>query len=92
MLNFGLFAKLKNRLLKKAVKYKQLTKTELLFNKLCGKTRFKVERTFGSIRRWFNSSCARYRGIAKMHTQNIMEAMAYNLYRCPAIIATNSNK
>lgn len=84
--------KLKNRLLKKAVKNKPLTKTELLFNKLCGKTRFKVERTFGSIRRWFNSSCARYRGIAKMHTQNIMEAMAYNLYRCPAIIATNSNK
>lgn len=84
--------KLKNRILKKAVKGKPLTKMALLYNKLCGRTRFKVERTFGSIKRWFNSTCARYKGIAKMHTQNMMEAMAYNLYRCPAIIASNSEK
>jgi len=81
---------LKNRILKKAVKNKPLTQRELLFNKLCGRTRFKVERTFGSTKRWFNSTCARYRGIAKMQTQNLIEAMAYNLYRSPAIIASNS--
>jgi IS5 family transposase len=83
--------KLKNRVLHKAKKNKALTDAEKRFNKLCGKIRYKVERTFGSIKRWFLGGVARYRGICKMHTQNLMEAMAYNLYRCPAIIALNSN-
>jgi IS5 family transposase len=61
-------------------------------NKLIGKVRFVVERTFGSIKRWFNSTCARYKGIAKMHTQNLMEAMVYNLYRSPKIIVSNCVK
>lgn len=83
---------LKNHILKKAVKNKPLTEWEKKFNKLVGKVRFKVERTFGSIKRWFHSPTARYRGMEKMHTQNLMEAMAYNLYRSPGIIASNSIK
>ena len=67
-----------------------LTKWENRFNKLVGQTRFKVERTFGGIKRWFNGGVARYRGIEKMHTQNLMEAICYNLYRSPGIIASNS--
>ncbi len=62
------------------------------FNKLCGKVRYKVERTFGSINRWFSGGIARYRGLAKMHTQNLLEAMAYNLYHSPAIITLNCLK
>ena len=84
--------KLKNRILSKAKKGAPLTEREKLRNKLIGKTRFKIERTFGSIKRWFNSTHARYKGLAKMHTQNIMEAIAYNLYRSPGIIASNSLK
>jgi IS5 family transposase len=84
--------KLKNRILKKAKKNKTLTEREKTFNKLCGKIRYKVERTFGSIKRWFNGAVARYKGKAKMHTQNLMEALAYNLYRCPAIIMQNCEK
>lgn len=80
--------KLKNHILKKAVKTKPLTNWEKKFNKLVGKVRFKVERTFGSIKRWFHSQTARYKGIEKMHTQNLMEAMAYNLYRSPRRIAS----
>ena len=80
---------LKNHILKKAYKNKPLTNWEKKFNKLIGKTRFKVERTFGGIKRWFNGGTARYRGIHKMHTQNLMEAMSYNLYRSPGIIASN---
>jgi len=57
-----------------------------------GKTRFKVERTFGGIKLWFGGGVARYRGIKKMHTQNLMEAMCYNLYRSPGIIASNCEK
>lgn len=81
--------KLKNHILKKAKKNKPLTRWEKKFNKLVGKTRFKVERTFGGIKRWFFGGVARYRGIAKMHTQNLMEAISYNLYRSPGIIASN---
>jgi len=83
---------LKNHILKKAVRNKPLTKWEKRFNKLVGKTRFKVERTFGGIKLWFKGGIARYRGIEKMHTQNLMEAMCYNLYRSPGIIAINSQK
>ena len=82
--------KLKNHILKKAKKNKPLTKWEKRFNKLIGKTRFKVERTFGGIKLWFRGGVARYRGIEKMHTQNLMEAMCYNLYRSPGIIMSNS--
>lgn len=81
--------KLKNHILKKAYKNKPLKESEKRFNKLIGRTRFKVERTFGGIKRWFNGGVARYRGIKKMHTQNLMEAMCYNLYRSPGIIASN---
>ena len=84
--------KLKNHILKKAVKNKPLTKWEKRFNKLVGQTRFKVERTFGGIKRWFNGGLARYRGIEKMHTQNLMEAVCYNLYRSPGIVASNCKK
>lgn len=84
--------KLKNHILKKALKNKPLTKWEKRFNKLVGKTRFKVERTFGGIKRWFNGGVAKYRGIEKMHTQNLLEAVCYNLYRSPGIIASNCKK
>jgi len=84
--------KLKNHILKKARKNHALTEWEKKFNKIIGKTRYKVERTFGSITRWFNGGFARYRGIKKMHTQNLMEAICYNLYRSPGIIISNSIK
>lgn len=83
---------LKNHILKKAVKNKPLTIWEKRFNKLIGKIRFKVERTFGGIKLWFKGGIARYRGLEKMHTQNLMEAICYNLYRSPGIIASNSQK
>ena len=83
---------LKNHILKKAVRNKPLTKWEKRFNKSISKTRFKVERTFGGIKLWFKGGIARYRGMEKMHTQNLMEAICYNLYRSPGIIAINSQK
>ena len=81
--------KLKNHILKKAKKNRPLTEREKKFNKPIGQTRFKVERTFGGIKRWFNGGVDRYRGIEKMHTQNLLEALCYNLYRSPRIIASN---
>lgn len=75
-----------NRIQKKAKKNKPLTKWEVRFNKLTGKVRFKIERTFGSIKRWFNAFETRYRGIKKTKGQMDLQAIAYNLYRTPGIV------
>ncbi|XOD68224.1 MAG: transposase [Flavobacteriales bacterium Tduv] len=45
-----------------------------------------VERTFGSIKRWFGLGKACHKGLARVHAQLIMEAMVNNLYRIPGII------
>ncbi len=78
--------KLRNHIMKKAQKNKKLTEREQVVNNLISKTRYKIERTFGSIKKWFKSNHARYVGIEKMHTQHLIEAIAYNLYRSPGII------
>jgi IS5 family transposase len=82
---------LKDGIMHKALKNKPLTNHQARFNKLVSKVRYKVERTFGSITRWFKASIARYVGQAKTHTQHLMEAIAYNLYRTPGIVMSNAN-
>jgi IS5 family transposase len=81
--------KLRNHIMRKAVKNKPLTERESVYNKLISKIRYRVERTFGSIKRWFGGGTARYVGLAKMHSQHLMEAIAHNLYRSPGIIMSN---
>ncbi|CAH2559671.1 IS5 family transposase [Cardinium endosymbiont of Oedothorax gibbosus] len=77
---------LKSAIQKKATRNNPLSPTAKRFNTLVAKTRYKVERVFGSIKSWFRSSGARYIGLAKTHTQHVIEAIAYNLYRSPNII------
>ena len=62
----------------KAQKGMKLTVRQREFNNLISKMRCLIERTFGSIRRWFSGGRCRYRGLERTHTQNILEAMAYN--------------
>ncbi|XOD67416.1 MAG: transposase [Flavobacteriales bacterium Tduv] len=50
------------------------------------KTGWVVERIFGSINRRFGSGKDRYKGLARVHAQHLMEAMAHNLYRSRGII------
>ncbi|MFB9120042.1 transposase [Bergeyella porcorum] len=52
-------------------------------HRLISKTCWVVERTFGSQKRWFGVGCTRLKGLAKVHTQHILEAIAYNLKRSP---------
>jgi hypothetical protein len=59
----------------KAVRNKPLTGHQVKFNKIVSQTRFKVERTFGGIFRWFKTGLARYVGKDKTHTQHLMEAI-----------------
>ena len=84
--------KLKSRIMHKGVRGRKLTEREQRVNVAISKTRYKVERTFGSIHRWFHGGIARYVGLDKTHAQHIMEAIAYNLYRTPGIIVSNSLK
>jgi IS5 family transposase len=76
----------KSGIMHKAVRGTPLTERQKQFNKIVSKTRYKIERTFGGIKRWFASREARYVGIKKMHTQHVLESIAYNLYRTPGII------
>lgn len=77
-------------ILYKATKNKPLTNKMKELNKFWGATRFKVERLFGSVKRWFGGGIARYKGIAKTHSQNVLEGIAYNLYRSPGIVISKA--
>ena len=81
---------LKDAIMHKATKNKPLTPWQIKFNQIISKTRYKIERTAGSMKRWFGAGIARYVGLAKTHTQHLMEAIAYNLYRTPGIAAKNA--
>ena len=39
------------------------------------------------MRRWFRTGRDRYVGLAKTHTQHLLEAIAYNLYRATGIMS-----
>lgn len=82
---------LKDGIMHKAVKNKALNNHQLKFNKIVSQVRFKVERTFAGITRWFKAGMTRYVGKEKTHTQHLMEAIAYNLYRSPGIVMFNAN-
>ena len=66
------------------------TKRQQRINVAISKIRYKVEHTFGSMHRWLGTGIARYVGLSKTHAQHIMESIAYNLYRTPGIIVSNS--
>lgn len=84
--------RLKSRIMHKGSRGRKITEREQRVNARISKIRYKVERTFGSMHRWFRAGVARYVGLAKTHAQHIMEAVAYNLYRSPGIIVSNSLK
>ncbi len=77
---------LRSGIQRKACRNKPLTAWEKRYNKHIGRSRYKIERVFGSIQRWFGRLEARYVGMAKTHGQHVLEALAYNLYKLPGII------
>jgi IS5 family transposase len=82
--------KVKNRMQHKAYRNRPLSDRQKQFNKLISKKRWVVERTFGGMKRWFNTGVARYVGLAKTHSQHLLEAMAHNLYRAPGIVMSSA--
>ena len=76
----------------KVQKGMKLTERQRELNNAISKMRCLIEHTFGSIRRWFSGGRCRYRGLERTHTQNILEAMAYNLKRMPGLLVLQSTK
>ena len=83
---------LKSRIMHKGTRGHEITERQKRVNSAISKIRYKVERTFGSMHRWFGAGIARYVGLSKTHAQHIMESIAYNLYRTPRIIVGNCIK
>ena len=81
---------LRSGIQRKAYRKRPLSVWEKHYNKRIGRSRYKIERVFGSIKRWFGRLEARYVGLMKTHGQHVLEAMAYNLYRLPGIILSNA--
>ena len=75
----------KNRIQDKAYRNKPLTSWQKKRNKLISKQRYKVERTFGSMKKWFKTGTCHYIGLEKTHAQHVLEAIAHNLKRSPVL-------
>lgn len=69
----------------RSTRAKALTLGQKRHNKHIAKTRYKVERTFGSMVRWFGAGVCRYMGLEKTHTQHLLEGICYNLKRAPKL-------
>ena len=80
----------KDRIMRRAARGKGLSAREQQLNAGISRTRCRIERTFGAMRRWFHGGTARYVGLAKTYAQHVLEAIAHNLYRAPGLIVANA--
>lgn len=72
---------IKNGIMYKAAKGRELTKWQKLFNRLVSKKRFIVEQAFGTLKRRFNMGRATYMTLKKVKAQVQMKAIAFNLLK-----------
>jgi IS5 family transposase len=76
----------KSRIMHKGYRNRPLTDWQKTYNKAISKTRWVVERTFGSLKRWFGSGITRLKGKDKVHSNHVLEAIAHNLKRSPGLV------
>jgi transposase, IS5 family len=72
---------LKNGIMRKAARNRKLRSSELKWNKLIGKLRYKVEQGFGIMKSKLGMHRARYLGKAKMQMQATFAAIGMNLIK-----------
>lgn len=70
---------IKDGIMHKATKGKELRSSQKLFNKLVSKQRYIVEQAFGTLKRKFRFDRASYFGLRKMQAQLMFKAMCFNL-------------
>ncbi len=71
----------------KAAKGRPLTGPEKLMNRVISGLRGKVERAFGTLKRDYGFQRTRYLGIAKVQTEFLLNAMAFNLKKAVRMMA-----
>lgn len=72
----------KNAIMNKASRRVTLNKYHHLRNKLVNKVRQRVEKTFGTFKKWYGFSRMRYLGIKRSVTQMYLIAIGFNLKKC----------
>ncbi|WP_428544428.1 IS5 family transposase [Profundibacter sp.] len=81
--------KYRDGILRKAARGRPLRQSEKRFNRLISKRRFRIEQTFGTMKRLFGLLRARYFGRARVHAQMVMAAIAQNLLKAANRITLN---
>jgi IS5 family transposase len=76
-----------NGILIKGTRRRRLSSMEKLCNRILTKLRCPVERVFGTLKRSYGYSRARYLGLKKNSVQLTMMSMAYNLRRMEKLCA-----
>lgn len=59
-------------------------------NREIERVRYAVERTFGSVKRWFDWGRSRYVGMDRVAAFHALGAIAYNLFRIPGLLAARA--
>lgn len=72
----------KNGIMNKASRRLKLNKYHHLRNKLISKTRQKIEKTFGTFKKWYGFCRMRYRGLKRSITQMYLVSIGFNLKKC----------
>ncbi len=72
---------LQDGIMRKKPRGKKMPHWSKIRNKLIGKRRFVVERTFGTLKRTYGFDRARYLGLNKTHGESVIKSIAYNLKR-----------
>jgi IS5 family transposase len=70
---------LKNGIMNKAKRNSRLSFWEKVRNRLISRKRFIVERSFGTLKKWYGLTRARYLGLVKVQGQVLLNAIAFNL-------------
>ncbi len=70
----------------KASRGKELSYWEKLFNRAVSSIRFKVERSFGTLKRQYRFNRARYLGVVKTEMEFYLNAMAFNIKRAALLV------
>lgn len=73
--------RIKDGIMKKAARNRELNNWEKKFNRLISKIRYKVEQGFGTLKRKFSFARASYCTVDKVKGQMTLKAMAFNLLK-----------
>lgn len=71
----------RNGLMEKGQRGKPLSAEQKEWNRMISKTRYKIEQAFGTLKRRFHMVRASYCGVAKVHGQMVLKAIAFNLLK-----------